>query len=195
MNKYTWKKIDPKDYFSHIQIPEDWASLEEFVDWYLDSKMPLMIPFNAEVIRSDDACAVCIFRKGNYQVEFYLEYPEMWIRKHAHPRMDVIVMQLGGGNVAPRDTYGVSKTWGDLATNLKAGEFHGGNTASVINDGFITLAFQRWEDPNEMTSAAIQWKGELQGPIQEELIKRKKKNAIVSNNYADVTDDRSVSKD
>ena len=195
MNKYTWKKIDPKEYFSHISIPDDWDTLEEFVDWYLDSKMPLMVPFNAEVIKSDDACAVCIFRKGHYQVEFYLEYPEMWIRQHSHPRMDVIVMQLGGGNVAPKDTHNVSKTWGELATNLKAGEYHGGNTASVINDGFITLAFQRWENPSEMTSAAVQWKGELQGPIQEALIKRKKKNAIVTNDYADVTPDTTVSED
>jgi hypothetical protein len=195
MNKYIWKKIDPKEYFSHISIPDDWNTLEEFVDWYLDSKMPLMIPFNAEVIKSDDACAVCIFRKGNYQVEFYLEYPEMWIRKHSHPRMDVIVMQLGGGNVAPEDTHRVSKIWGELATNLEAGEYHGGNTVSVINDGFVTLAFQRWENPSEMTSAAIQWKGELQGPIQEALIKQKKKNAIVTNNYADVTPDTTVSED
>lgn len=187
MNKYTWKKIDPKDYFSHIKIPDDWDTLENFVDWYLDSKMPMMIPFNAEVIRSDDACAVCIFRKGNYQVEFYLEYPEMWIRKHAHPRMDVIVMQLGGGYTGPKDTHGVSKTWGDLAVNLKAGEYHGGDTVVQVNDGFVTLAFQRWEDPEEMTSAAIQWKGELQGPIQEELIKRNKKNVHVRPGYADVS--------
>jgi hypothetical protein len=186
MNKYIWKKIDPSKYFSDILIPDDWDTLEEFVDWYLDSKMPLMIPYNAEVIRSDDACAVCIFKKGNYQVEFYLEYPEMWIRKHSHPRMDVIVMQLGGGSVAPKDAHGVSKTWGVLNTNLKAGEYHGGDSSSITNDGFITLAFQRWERADEMTSAAIQWRGEIQGLVQQDLIKRHKPNAEVTDTWADV---------
>lgn len=195
MNKYTWKKIDPKQFFAHVQIPDDWDTLEDFVDWYLDSKMPLMIPYNAAVIRSDDACAISVFRKGNYQVEFYLEYPEMWIRKHAHPRMEVIIMQLGGGSVAPKTDLGVSKTWGDLATKLPAGEFHGGDTTSLANDGFITLAFQRWEDPEEMTSAAIQWKGELQGPVQEDLIRKTKKNALLIPGYADVTMDKSVNKE
>ena len=187
MNKYIWKKIDPKEYFSHVQIPEDWDSLEEFVDWYLDSKMPLMIPFNAEVIKSDDACAICIFRKGSYQVEFYLEYPEMWIRKHSHPRMDVIVMQLGGGSVAPKDTHNVSKTWGNIESKLNAGDYHGGKASSVVNNGFITLAFQKWENPYEMTSAAIQWKGELQGSIQQQLIRQAKPDAYIVEGYADVT--------
>ena len=187
MNKYTWKKIDPSKYFSNIHIPDDWNTLEEFVDWYLDSRMPLMIPYNAEVIRSDDACAVCIFKKGHYQVEFYQEYPEMWIRKHSHPRMDVIVMQLGGGSVAPKDTHGVSKTWGVLNTNLKAGEYHGGDSSSITSNGFITLAFQRWERVDEMTSAAIQWNGELQGPIQQNLIRQSKPDAYIVEGYADVS--------
>jgi hypothetical protein len=187
MNKLTWKKIDPRVYFSHVQIPDDWFSLEEFVDWYLDNKMPLMIPFNAEVIKSDDACAICVFRKGNYQVEFYLEYPEMWIRQHSHPRMEAIIMQLGGGSVAPKDTHNVSKTWGDIAIKLDAGNYHGGMPGSIVNNGYVTLAFQRWEDPKEMTSAAIQWRGDLQGPIQKDLITRFKPTAYVIDNYADIT--------
>jgi hypothetical protein len=95
-------------------------------------------------------------------------------------------MQLGGGSVAPKDVHGVSKTWGVLNTNLKAGEYHGGDSTLVANDGFITLAFQRWENPEEMTSAAIQWRGEIQGPIQQSLIKRHKPNAQVDNNWADI---------
>jgi hypothetical protein len=192
MNKLLWKKIDPSEFFNHIDIPDDWNSLEDFVNWYVNSKMPLMIPFNAEVIRSDDACAISIFKKGNYQVEFYLEYPEMWIRKHCHPRMEVMVMHLGGGSGAPKDEYDVSKTWGTIEKKLLPGEYHGGNAGSMATDGFITLAFQRWENQEEMTSAAIQWKGEIQGPVQKELIKSKKKNAFVNDTYADVTDDPTV---
>ena len=190
-----WKHINADKYFSQITIPDDWATLEDFVDWFIDSRMPLMIPYNAEVIRSDDAVAVCLFRKGNYQIEFYLEYPKMYIRKHAHPRMEVITMDLGGGSMSPPNENNTSMVWGAVTKKLSSGTYHGGDTGKQLGNGFITLAFQRWDNPEEMTSAAVQWKGGLQGPYQAELIKRKKKNAIVEDDYADVTDDTSVSND
>lgn len=195
MNLDILNHYDSEEFFKDVVIPETWDTLENFVDWYLSSKIPLMIPWDAEVVRSDDAVAISIFRKGHYQVEFYLEYPKMYIRKHAHPRMEVIVMDLGGGSMHPKNKNGTSKIWGRTFKKLLPGEYHGGDTSTVIGNGFVTLAFQRWEDPNEMTSAAIQWKGELQGSIQEELIKKRKQNAIVSTNYADVTSDTSVNKD
>ena len=195
LNKRMWKHIDADKYFSQITIPDDWATLEDFVDWFIDSRMPLMIPYNAEVIRSDDAVAVCLFRKGNYQIEFYLEYPKMYIRKHAHPRMEVITMDLGGGSMSPPNENNTSMVWGAVTKKLSSGTYHGGDSGKQLGNGFVTLAFQRWDNPEEMTSAAVQWKGGLQGPHQAELIKRKKKNAIVEDNYADVTDDTSVSND
>lgn len=188
LNQEVWKKIEAKDYFSNLEIPDDWDSLEDFVDWYIDNRMPMMIPWNAEVIRSDDAVAICTFRKGHYQVEFYLEYPRMWIRKHAHPRMEVITMSLGAGSLTPKDSeLPTSTLWGTLTKKLPAGDYHGGDSSGGIGNGFITLAFQRWEDPSEMTSAAVQWKGELQGPYQEKLIKRKKPDVLVEPGYADVS--------
>lgn len=188
MNTKIWKQFNATDFFANLDIPEDWDTLEDFVEWYMQSKMPLIIPWNAEVIRSDDAVAVCIFRKGNYQVEFYLEYPEMYIRKHSHPRMEVIVMDLGGGGTTPKQTdIEVSRLWGQTYTKLNPGEYHGGDTNTLLSNGFVTLAFQRWEDPSEMTSAAIQWKGELQGPIQENLIRSHKKNVTLKPGYADVS--------
>lgn len=188
MSDKLWKQFDASKYFSNLNIPDDWDTLEDFVEWYMESKMPMMIPYNATVIRSDDACAICLFRKGQYQVEFYLEYPEMYIRKHAHPRMEVITMHLGGGSMSPPSETGTSMTWGQAATKLMPDQYHGGDSSPVISDGFITLAFQKWYDVNEMTSAAVQWKGELQGPIQAETIKNYKNNAYITSDYADVTD-------
>lgn len=188
MNKKLWKQFNPSDFFKHLDIPDDWDSLEDFVEWYMESKIPLMIPWNASVIRSDDAVAICIFKKGHYQVEFYLEYPEMYIRKHAHPNMEVIVMDIGGGGLIPPNSgETVSRVWGDAYKKLPAGEFHGGDTSSVLSNGFITLAFQRWDNPDEMTSAAIQWRGELQGPVQANLITKRYPNALIKPNYADVS--------
>jgi hypothetical protein len=187
MNKLIRKKIDPSLYFKDIVIPDDWDSLEDFVDWYLESKMPLMIPFNAMSILSDDASAICIFRKGHYQVEFYIVFPEMWIRRHSHPRMEVIILDLGGGTLAPKDEHNVSKFWGNIYNKISENEYHAGSQSVQISTGTAQLAFQRWQNPDEITSAAIQWKGDLQGPIQANLIKEHKKDAYVTDNYADIT--------
>lgn len=192
MNSPIWKQFSATDFFKNLHIPDDWDSLENFVEWYMESKIPMMIPWNAKVIRSDDAVAICIFRKGKYQVEFYLEYPEMYIRKHAHPRMEVIVMDIGGGGLTPAEPdSNVSLLWGRAYQKLKPGEFHGGDTSSMLSDGFVTLAFQRWENEEEMTSAAIQWKGDLQGPLQASLIKEYYPDAILKENYAEVVDKES----
>ena len=187
IHKFTWKHISAADYFSKINIPNDWDTLEDFVDWFLDARMPMMIPWNAEVIRSDDAVAICLFRKGNYQVELYLEYPQMHILRHCHPNMEVITMDLGGGKMTPKEAFDTSAIWGSIAKKLPPGEYHGGDTSTDLGNGFVTLAFQRWEYAEEITSAAIQWKGELQGPIQENLIRIHKKNVKLIPGYADVS--------
>lgn len=188
----TWKQINAEDYFKQVEIPDDWASLEDFVDWYCGQRMPMMIPWNADVIRSDDAVAICLFRKGHYQVEFYIEYPNMYIYKHSHPRMEVITMTMGGGGTwKPNEdsTTNTSHVWGALTSKLTNGNYHGGDSQSGTGNGFVILAFQRWENPEEMTSAAVQWKGELQGTWQAELIKKHYPDAYVNvdKNYADVT--------
>lgn len=186
----TWKHISSEEYFKDIVIPEDWDTLEDFVDWYCDQRMPMMIPWNANVIRSDDAVAICLFRKGHYQVEFYIEYPKMYIYKHAHPRMEVITMTMGGGKTWPpvdNSSTNTSHTWGGLTCKLKDGNYHGGDSDAGTGNGFVILAFQRWDNPEEMTSAAVQWKGQLQGSHQSELIKSHFPNAFIRDGYADVS--------
>ena len=195
VNEPLWKKYDASEYFSKIQIPQNWNSLEEFVDWYmLEARMPWMIPFNAEVMESDDAVAICLFRKGNYQVELYLEYPENYVRRHAHPRMEVIIVDLGGGCFSAPDGNGMSTKWGNAKQKLLAGEEHGGDIAHSLAKGFIFLAFQKWEIQEEMSSASVQWKGEIQGPHQANLIRSRKPNSIILKDFADVTADTSLNK-
>lgn len=186
----TWKQINANEYFKDIVTPDDWNSLEDFVDWYCNQRMPMMIPWNANVIRSDDAVAICLFRKGHYQVEFYIEYPQMYIYKHSHPRMEVITMTMGGGGTWLPESdskTNTSHTWGGLTNKLTNGNYHGGDSQSGTGNGFVILAFQRWENPEEMTSAAVQWKGELQGEWQSKLIKSYYPDAFIRDGYADIS--------
>lgn len=190
----TWKQIKSEDYFKDIEIPDDWDTLEDFVDWYLNQRMPLMIPWDSQVIKSDDAAAICLFRKGHYQVEFYIIYPNMYIYKHAHPRMEVITMTMGGGGTwepVPNSTTNTSHTWGGLTVKLVNGNYHGGDADAATGNGFVILAFERWDDPAEMTSAAKQWKGALQGDIQVETIRQQYPDAYIIDGYADITRDSS----
>lgn len=62
-------------YYDNYVIPDDWDTLEDFVTWFTESKFPVVIPWDAEVRRTDDATTICLFRKGRYQVEIYLIYP------------------------------------------------------------------------------------------------------------------------
>ena len=79
--------------------------------------------------------------------------------------------------------------WGTLNSKLFNGNYHDGDIQTSNGDGFVTLAFQRWDNPNEMTSASVQWKGVIQGECQANLIKSYYPDAYVNvdENYADIT--------
>lgn len=181
-----WKKCSPANYFQNIEIPDSWETIEEFTNWYLAQRMPLMIPWDAEVIRTDDATAICIFRKPPYQVELYLIHPGLSVERHAHPGMDVITMSLGGGKVDTRSVTGTSTSWGDISENLKNGEFHGGQSVLQKSLGFGLMSFEKWPAGVPMTSAAIHWQGKTAGPIHDSLINENNPGAIIQERYADI---------
>jgi hypothetical protein len=156
-----------------LKIPETWGSLLEFMTWFMNSGKPMLIPVDAETIRTDDATAITLFRKGAYQVELYLIHPGYTIPVHSHPGMEVITMYLGGGaldETNPR--FGTSASAGKTSRTLE-GEYHGGQPTDH-GKGFALLSFERWlHDGAIPTSAALQWKGSTAGPVHDALINSK----------------------
>lgn len=189
------RRILSKDYFN-IDIPKDWDSLEVFVDWYLDQRMPMMIPWNAPVVCSDDATAMCLFRKGQFQVELYLVHPQQFVPRHAHPNMEVITMLLAGGELSEtnEDCAGeMGSDWGLVGNKVLPGEYHGGNTVSSDKSGFGLLAFQKWDTDISMSTAATRWRGQTAGVKQETMIRAEYGDTVqVSSGWADVTRVKSV---
>jgi hypothetical protein len=183
----TWKILDPVDYYSGLTIPDDWQSLEDFVEWFVESKYPIIIPWNAEVRRTDDATTICLFRKGQYQVEIYLIYPGYMIQPHQHPGVEVITMNMGGGKRGTKNVLGGSSIAGTLSTKLNTGEIHGGESSTIMSDGYVLLSFEKWSTDIKMTSAAIHWKGPTAGPIHDKLIEKYYPGAVINPGYADVT--------
>lgn len=153
-----------------LVIPESWDTIEAFVDWYMKAKKPMFIPWDAETIRTDDATAMCIFRKGRFQVELYIIHSGYDVQQHCHPQMEVTTIVLGGGGVCgeERKLYGTSMNAGKTV-KIVEGEYHGGEKTD-FGKGFMLLSFEHWLGEGPITSAAIQWGGPTAGPIHDELL-------------------------
>lgn len=180
--------LNPIDYYRNITIPESWNTLEDFFNWFvLDAKMPIMVPWNSPIIRGDDFSSVVIFRKGQYQVELFLEYPTLNSKPHCHPNVETITLQLGGGSEFPShaDTN-VSTQWGIIDWKKEAGLMHGQGVGMPTSAGSM-LSFQRWVDDHPVTSIAANWKGKTSGPYHESVIREYNPNRFVQSDYADVT--------
>lgn len=167
--------VQMADPFAGFDIPETWSGVQEFADWWMAQKMPIIFPKYPEVFMSDDATAISLFRKGRFQVELYLIHPKPGVPTHEHPGVEVIKIRTGlpAGPVAS-----------DILHN---GESHGsGMKLEAEVRGFPLLAIQHWltRDP---TTIASMWKGPTVGPLHEALIRRYNPDAYIVDGYADIT--------
>lgn len=161
--------------YPNLQIPDSWDNVEAFGNWWIRSGMPIVFPDNAEVFLSDDATAICLFRKGRFQVELYLIHPNPLVPVHEHPGVDVIKVRLNG------------RKYPFLSTTLHDGESHGAGIRFESEDrGYPLLAIQHWHT-REPSTVASMWKGDTVGPKQEALIKRFNPAAHVIEGWADIT--------
>ena len=151
----------------NIDLTNRWSTLKEFASWWLKNKS-IIVPFNAEVICTDDATAICIYRNQQFQVEFYLNHPGELIKQHCHPGVQVIILKLGGGGEGELAEDGGSTVKFQISETLEPGEYHGNNE---VSPGRAYLVFQHWDlKLGTPTSAAIQWKGQPAGPKHEKII-------------------------
>ena len=183
------KRYYIKEIYKDLVIPETWDTLEDFVDWYmLEAKMPLLVPQDAEIVVSDDAVAISLFKKGPYQVELYLLYPDYDILQHCHPDLEVIVVDLGGCKFTPKSHFNTSVAWGYVWEKLLPGNYHGNE--HIREYGGVNLAFEKWIDTSKQFSAASNWKGFIRGneSHQAKLIRRINGNDVfIDDETADVT--------
>jgi len=157
------KKYNFEDYKSKFIIPETWDSLDEFIEWYMTSGMPFMMPIGSEVYRTENATSIIMFRQGRYQVELYVNDPLSIVSEHAHPDMDLIIIPVGR-----MYENGWSHAWGRTSELLKAGDTHDGNFNNP--KGTVFLTFEHWKEGVEMTSASANWSGPTVGTQHDALI-------------------------
>ena len=161
--------------YPNLVIPDTWNNVEEFCNWWIKSGMPLCFPEDVEVFLSDDATAVCLFRKGRFQVELYLIHPNPIVPVHGHPGVEVIKLRLN------------SKKYPYLSETLRDGGMHGSGIRNQSEErGYPLLAIQHWIT-REPTTIASMWEGRTVGPKQEALIRRFNPNAILDQGWADTS--------
>ncbi|GAA4401244.1 hypothetical protein [Quisquiliibacterium transsilvanicum] len=168
-------------------VPDTWPDVTAFAEWYLSAGMPMMIPSDYEIFLSDDASAMCLFRKGQFQVELYMVYPGPLVPIHEHPDVEVIKYYSGTFDHIEGGRF-VRQRKAEGRPVLKKGEAHGaGFQLQGEKGGFALFAFQHWAPDLKPCTVAARWKGKTVGPKQEALIRRFYPDAYVVEGYADVT--------
>lgn len=158
-----------------INTPNSWDTVEEFCNWYISNGMPINFPEKVEVFLTDDATSVCLFRKGQFQVELYLILPHPNVPIHEHPNVEAIEIRLDNSR----------KIDGEV---LRTGQSHGPGIRMIAEErGFPLISVQKWLDGISPTTISIRWKGRTVGPKHDKLIKRFCPETLVLNGYADVT--------
>lgn len=173
------RKHNPSTYYEHLNVPDNLSDVVEFSEWYLDNKMPIRILGKQEMFITDISTSWIMFRHGRFQVEMYLMPEDVAdAPNHGHPFMDVATVTICyAGN-------GISNSVWGLPRVLKAGDMHG---SSANGRGSIFLAIQHWHvNDEEMTSAAVNWKGNLCGPIHKQLIEKHYNTVVGEDLYWDV---------
>jgi len=167
-------RLGPSTY-PRLHVPDTWANVDEFAEWWLSNGMPMIFEQGTEVFVSDDATSIALFRKGRFQAELYLIHPNPMVPVHEHPEVEVIKVRLDG------------KKYPYLSNTLRKDQSHGaGLRLEADQRGFPLIAIQHWLT-REPTTIASMWKGNTVGPKQEALIRRFNPTAWVEPGYADIT--------
>jgi hypothetical protein len=143
----------------------------------------MMPPQGYQTFRTDDAVAVCTFRRGRYQAELYIVDDPVNVPEHEHPFVEVIQYFFD------RDAgFGGLALPFQLGPKLSHGMSHGAFAVERSFSGqgmFLTL--EKWPQGVTPSTVSAVWKGGTVGPLHDELIRRFFPDAYIKDGYADIT--------
>lgn len=171
---------------SSSDIPIAWASLEEFTRWYIKQGLPVLPPADFETFKTDDATAICVFRRPPYQVEIYIIDDPVNVPKHEHPYVEVIQASFKRG---PAGALGANVAGlNPLSAKLTLGQAHGAILGTDRDEGNgVLYTFEKWPEGVKPSTVSAVWKGQVVGPKHEALIRRFFPDAFIQDGYADIT--------
>lgn len=180
-----------KELVEGLHIPQSWPDATAFARWYFESGMPFMPPYDAQVVATDDATAVVLFRHGQFQVEQYLIHKQEKVKRHSHPHIrELITVNFGGGAQGPLSEHAhVSAMWGMGQPLLRGGQIHESADLQreANTEGYVLLTFEWWQDGVAPSSAALDWRGFVAGPMHMKTLLQRCPQAFVCGDFIDVS--------
>lgn len=165
-----------------LVIPQTWATLEEFAQWYRANGFPIRVPANVVVYPTDISYSCCVFRQDVYQVEMYMGAPNSVSTDHSHPFEQLIIF-LGGHMSGARGGHRPMVSSGskiNRETDLPHPE-HGtilgvlppNMTHEIVGheQGFVFFNCQKWPNKEMMSSAVVHYDGPPLGPLHQRIQK------------------------
>lgn len=161
----------------------NWATLEEFVSWYVKNRFPIRPPWQDPVYVTDISMSYVLFRQGQYQVELYLVKPNTRSPEHSHPGVENVILCLGGDinfshdnvfhdlskyHTGPGKNGITSQLFGYAGKKLTPENTH---ALQVGNRGGAFLSIERWKDGAEVNSVTVNWSGDPVDSEHQAIIK------------------------
>ena len=160
-----------------------WNTVEEFKDWYVDEGFPFLPPQDSSIFRTNNASAVVLYRKGQFQVEMYIADPNSITPEHSHPGVESIIMYISGDGETTINSKSIEdpKPYWDMKNldgssvlfkqhiRLNSDDTHGLTTGPR---GFAFFSIEKWPDTINPSSVAAHWNGPTTGDVHDSTIKR-----------------------
>jgi hypothetical protein len=150
-------------------FPNNTGMLEEFAAWYKANEYPVRPPFEDCVYVTDISYSYVLFRQGQFQAEIYLVKPNSGSPEHSHPRVENIILFLGGdatpshngvdaniGAFLHAAPNGTSPIFGAMGPKITDACTHALRTGAK---GAAFLSLEKWPEDVKPTSVVVNWKG------------------------------------
>lgn len=143
--------------------------LTDFLKWYLDAGLQIYTPLDNSIHFVEGLTSTCIYRHGQFQVEFVTVKPDTYIPPHSHPNVDSYEVALkgiefrsNGGTTLPM-WYANQKAEN---SNLSAAHYlfvrvppDDEHSAQAGPNGGCFLSVQHWLNGVEPSAVGMDWKG------------------------------------
>ena len=169
-------------------MTENNITAEQFKTWWFKKGMPIRVPFKNFLYCTDSLHALCLFRKGQFQLILNTVKSDIYVPDHAHPGVDSSAVYLSGNLRLRHESAdyekvnhlyemqeenpktGMHKLFG-MSADSYTGELHG---LQSFKEGGAFLVFEKWHD-KEPTTVLLNWVGEPIDEAHKRMIDENKK--------------------
>jgi len=145
--------------------------VKEFAESYKIRKFPFNHELMTRVFYTDISASTLVWSENNFLVEFYLFFPNVYVRPHSHPFINLVLFNSGSLSGArasnPRPLTLTDQDHGRICYPLLPGEEHW-FTAGPLGATFYNVS--SWSNIEEKDSATLKYGGVPLGPIHKKTL-------------------------